>query len=136
MLRFIKKKAINKSSDVVDKSQCEVDQGQQSKRLKRNNYLDSKLEHFSPGPLSNGKSFSCENLLLTGSFSQSKRQQHSTSVHTMSSTSDDQLFHTLPGSLEDDENDDDIYSLPDIQYKDGNSAVHNHIRKPVLHAKV
>lgn len=74
---------------------------------------------------------------MVGSLSQTKRQRYSTSVHTISSTSDDQLSQTLSGSIEDDdENDDDdndIYALPGIQYKDG---VHNHVRKSVLRTKV
>ena len=136
MLRFIKKKAVSRSSYAVDKSHCEVDQRQQSKGLKSNHHLYKKPEEFSPHLLSNGKSFSCEDLLLVGSPSQTKRQQYSTSVHTISSTSDDQLSQTLSGSIEDDENDDDIYALPGIQYKDGDSVVHNNIRKSVLRAKV
>ena len=135
MLRFIKKRAAVSRS--ADKSQCEVDHRQQSKGLKNNHHLYQKPEQFSPCPISNGKSFSCEDLLLVGSFSQTKRQQHSTSVHTSPSISDDQISQSLSLSIEANDNDNNnIYAtLGSIQHN-SDPVVHNHIRKPTLHAKV
>jgi len=123
----MKKKTVSRSS-YSDKSQYEVHKSKEPK----NSHSYRKPEEFSPSPISSNKSFSCEDLLLVGSFSQIKRQRRSTSVHTLSSTSDDQLSQTLSG--DDDDDNSNIYAsaVNDID----SASAHEHIRKPSLRAKV
>ena len=120
------KKTVSRSS-YLDKSQYEVHKSKEPK----NSHSYRKPEEFSPSPISSNRSFSCEDLLLVGSFSQNKRQRRSTSVHTLSSTSDDQLSQTLSG--DDDDDNSNIYTSV---VNDIDSASHKHIRKPSLRAKV